>query len=221
MRLLGLLISYLSRICARVGGLAYEIATFLNNILPALLSADELSRLIRVHYEGMYGNAAVQYSTEALEWGLEPWEEEVVVKHKIVSGTTIVLGAGVGRESIALAQRGLRVIGLDINHDALCLAAHTALSKSANVAFVQASPPDNPQADGLSVSLWHHVQLRSRPPSTPGMAQKPEYQSESRRVGCGEFSYRPKQKIRSPSTCVPAQCLAGRISRRKPRLSAR
>ena len=29
MRLLGLLISYLSRICARVGGLAYEIATFL------------------------------------------------------------------------------------------------------------------------------------------------------------------------------------------------
>jgi 2-polyprenyl-3-methyl-5-hydroxy-6-metoxy-1,4-benzoquinol methylase len=139
MRLLGLLISYLSRICARVGGLAYEIATFLNSILPALLSADELTRLIRVHYEGMYGNAAAQYSAELLEWGLEPWEEEVVVQHKILSGTAIVLGAGVGRESIALAQRGLRVIGLDINHDALCLAARTALAKSVDVAFVQAS----------------------------------------------------------------------------------
>ena len=51
----------------------------------------------------------------------------------------MVLGAGVGRESIALAQRGLGVIGLDINHDALRLAARTALSKSVNVAFVQAS----------------------------------------------------------------------------------
>ena len=139
MRLLGLLIIYLSRICDRVGGLVYEIATFLNSILPALLSADELTRLIRVHYEGMYGNAAAQYSAEVLEWGLEPWEEEVVVQHKILSGTTIVLGAGVGRESIALAQRGLRVIGLDINHEALCLAARTALAKSADVAFVQAS----------------------------------------------------------------------------------
>ena len=139
MRLLGLLNSYLSRICAHVGGLTYEIATFLNSILPTLLSADELTRLIRVHYEGMYGHAAAQYSAEVLEWGLEPWEEEVVVQHKIVSGATMVLGAGVGRESIALAQRGPGVIGLDINHDALRLAARTALSKSVNVAFVQAS----------------------------------------------------------------------------------
>jgi len=156
MRLLGLLINYLSRICVRVGGLAYKIATFLNSILPALLSSDELTRLIRVHYEGMYGNAAAQYSAEVLEWGLEPWEEEVLVQHKIVSGTTVVLGAGVGRESIALAQRGLCVIGLDINYNALCLAFRTAQSKSVNVAFLQASflalPILPAQADYLFLS---------------------------------------------------------------------
>jgi 2-polyprenyl-3-methyl-5-hydroxy-6-metoxy-1,4-benzoquinol methylase len=139
MRLLGLLIIYLSRICARIGFLAYEITEFLNSLMPALLSADELTRLIRVHYEGMYRNAAVQYTADILEWGLEPWEEEVVVRYKIASGTSMVLGAGVGRESIALAQRGLRVIGLDINHDALSLAVRTALSKSVVVAFVQAN----------------------------------------------------------------------------------
>jgi SAM-dependent methyltransferase len=139
MRILGLLIIYLSRMCARVGGLAYEVTEFLNSLLPALLPADELTRLIRVHYEGMYHDAADQYSTVALEWGLEPWEEEVVVQHKILSGTTIVLGAGVGRESIALAQRGLRVIGVDINHEALCLASHIAHSKSVAVTFIQAS----------------------------------------------------------------------------------
>jgi SAM-dependent methyltransferase len=139
MRLLGLLAIYLSRVCARVGGLFYEATQFLNNLLPALLPTDELTRLVGVHYEGMYRDAAAQYSAEVLEWGLEPWEEEVVVQHKIISGTTLVLGAGVGRESIALAQRGLRVIGLEINREALCLAARTALTKSVNVAYVQAN----------------------------------------------------------------------------------
>jgi hypothetical protein len=139
MRLLGLLIIYLSRICTRVGGLSFKFTEILNSLLPSLMPAEELTRLIRVHYESMYRDAATQYSPEVLEWGLEPWEEEVVVQHKILSGTTIVLGAGVGRESIALAQRGLRVIGVDINHDALCLAARTALAKSVDVAFVQAS----------------------------------------------------------------------------------
>ena len=139
MRILGLLIIYLSRMCARVGGLLFKFTEILNSLLPSLMPAEELTRLIRVHYESMYRNAAAQYSSEVLEWGLEPWEEEVVVQHKILSGTTIVLGAGVGRESIALAQRGLRVIGLDINHDALSLAARTARAKSADVAFIQGS----------------------------------------------------------------------------------
>jgi hypothetical protein len=67
MCLFGLLISYLSRICARVGSLAYEIATFFNSILPALQTADELTRLIRVHYEGMHRNASAHYSAEVLE----------------------------------------------------------------------------------------------------------------------------------------------------------
>jgi 2-polyprenyl-3-methyl-5-hydroxy-6-metoxy-1,4-benzoquinol methylase len=55
------------------------------------------------------------------------------------SGTVVVLGAGVGRESIALAQRGLRVIGLDINYEALHLASHTAQFKPVDVTFIQAN----------------------------------------------------------------------------------
>ncbi|TKB66488.1 MAG: methyltransferase domain-containing protein [Nitrospira sp.] len=139
MRFLGLLIIYLSRICARVGSLVYEVNEFLNGLLPALLPAEELTRLIRVHYEGMYRDAATHYSAIVLEWGLEPWEEEVIAQHKIQSGITVVLGAGVGRESIALAQRGLRVIGLDVNHEALSFAAQTARSKFIDMACVQAS----------------------------------------------------------------------------------
>ena len=50
MRLLGLLIIYLSRICARVGGL-FKFTEILNSLLPSLMPAEELTRLIRVHYE--------------------------------------------------------------------------------------------------------------------------------------------------------------------------
>lgn len=138
-RLLGLLIEHLSHICARIGGLFYEVTQLLNSLLPAMLPPGELTRLIRVHYEQSYRDASTQYPADILEWGLEAWEEEVLAHHKIASGTTVVLGAGVGRESIALAQRGLRVIGLEINRDALCLATRTAQSKSINVAFLQAS----------------------------------------------------------------------------------
>ena len=139
MRILGLLIIYLSRMCARVGGLLFKFTEILNSLLPSLMPAEELTRLIRVHYEVMYCNAATQYSAIVLEWGLEPWEEEVVVRYNIASGSTLVLGAGVGRESIVLAQRGSHVIGLDINHEALRLAAHTAQAKSLDVAFIQAN----------------------------------------------------------------------------------
>jgi 2-polyprenyl-3-methyl-5-hydroxy-6-metoxy-1,4-benzoquinol methylase len=154
MRLLGLLIIYLSRMSARVGSLVYEVTEILNSLLPALLPADELTRLIRLHYESMYRDAATQYSAIVHEWGLEPWEEEIVIRYKIVSGTTLVLGAGVGRESIGLAQRGLRVIGLDINHEALCLATRTAQSKSLNATFIRASFLALPIAPGQIDSLF-------------------------------------------------------------------
>ena len=83
MRILGLLIIYLSRMCARGGSLLFKFTEILNSLLPSLMPAEELTRLIRVHYEVMYCNAATQYSAIVLEWGLEPWEEEVVVRYNI------------------------------------------------------------------------------------------------------------------------------------------
>jgi SAM-dependent methyltransferase len=71
------------------------------------------------------------------DWTLEPWEEEVFIRHGIRPGRLLVLGAGVGRESIALAKAGFWVVGLDINRDALLTAARAALHSKASVSFVQ------------------------------------------------------------------------------------
>jgi len=139
MRALSLIVRRFSQITAQIGGFFYQLTTWLNSLLPALLPQTELVRLIRVHYEDSYRHASTQYPKEVLDYGLEPWEEEVASRFMKTSGTVVVLGAGVGRESIALAQRGLRVIGLDINYEALHLASRTAQFKPVDVAFIQAN----------------------------------------------------------------------------------
>jgi hypothetical protein len=72
------------------------------------------------------------------KWTLESWEQDVLVRHKLTSGTILVLGAGVGRESIALAQRGFIVVGIDINRESLCVASQRAMAKGLQPLFVQA-----------------------------------------------------------------------------------
>jgi ubiquinone/menaquinone biosynthesis C-methylase UbiE len=72
------------------------------------------------------------------KWTLENWEETVLARHKITSGTILVLGAGVGRESIALAQRGFLVVGLDINRESLCVASQQSVTNCPKPLFAQA-----------------------------------------------------------------------------------
>ena len=144
MRLFGLVTRYVSNGCKRIGGAFFRIAQRLDALLPALFSPTHLSRLTHVHYEDSYRDASGHNSAEAYGTGLLEWEEDVLVHHKIVSGTTMVLGDGVGRVSIEFARRGLRVIGLDISRDALRLAALTAQKRSTHITLVQASFYDIP-----------------------------------------------------------------------------
>jgi len=71
-----------------------------------LLPPKELTRLIRNHYDDSYRNVAAHLPETCFKWTLENWEEDMLARHKMTSGTILVLGGGVGRESIALAQRG-------------------------------------------------------------------------------------------------------------------
>lgn len=77
----------------------------------ALLTTEEKDRSRRRLYE----SKSVQDFTaldENVEAGLTLIEEHLLGRHP-VSGRALVLGCGPGRESVALAQRGLQVTGLD------------------------------------------------------------------------------------------------------------
>ncbi len=139
MRILILCIRIFDGISTRIITFLFRIQQVLTGVLPAVASPDELTRYLQAHYGHTYHNAPTQYPEYSPIWALEPWEEDVVTHHMSRPGTVLVLGTGVGRESIAIAQQGYRVVGLELHFDALHWAIQRATARGASVGFVQAS----------------------------------------------------------------------------------
>lgn len=139
MRILILCIRIFDGISTRIITFLFRIQQLLTGVLPAVASPDELTRYLQAHYGHTYHNAPAQYPEYSPIWALEPWEEDVVAHQMSRPGTVLVLGTGVGRESIAIAQRGYRVVGLELHFDALHWAIQRATARGASVCFVQAS----------------------------------------------------------------------------------
>ncbi len=138
MRALILIIKTIIYISERITGLLFRVEQLLTRLLPALLPPEELIRLIRNHYDRSYQDVGGHLPETSYQWKLESWEEDVLTHHRITSGTILVLGAGVGRESIALTQRGCLVVGLDINRESLCVASQQTMAKGIRPLFAQA-----------------------------------------------------------------------------------
>jgi hypothetical protein len=133
-----LIIKTILYISERITGFLFRVDQLLIHILPAALPPEQLTRLIRNHYDDSYKGLAARLPEAGYTWTLESWEQDVLARHKITSGTILVLGAGVGRESIALTQRGFFVVGLDINRESLCVASQQSAVNGLKPLFAQA-----------------------------------------------------------------------------------
>lgn len=135
---LGLCVKRLASAAHSFGNIFEGAALLLTGMLPAILPPPALTKLIRTHYDRSYDDTYTRFTSASQESPLEQWEEEVLARHHIVSGRLLVLGTGIGRESIALAKRGFRVIGLDISRSALRMGAQIARTAEVSITFVQA-----------------------------------------------------------------------------------
>jgi ubiquinone/menaquinone biosynthesis C-methylase UbiE len=135
---LALIVMRLAEAAYWIGGAFERAALLLTGTLPALLPPATLTTLIRAHYDRCYDDTSTRFINDSQEWPLEPWEAEVLARHYIQPGKLLVLGTGIGRESIAFAKRGFRVIGLDISRSALRVGACVAHRAGVPVTFVQA-----------------------------------------------------------------------------------
>ena len=179
MRLRVAAIVLLTRFVERTSALISQFQFFLYGVLPVLLPPDELTALIQTYYRRSYEGLERDFHADRYKWTLENWEETVATKHLSSSGTVVVLGAGLGRESIALAERGHRVIGLDNDYDGLHIATARASATHLPVAFIQADfrllPIVNGQADCLLLSSVMYSAI-------PGRRQRQECIRRFRRV---------------------------------------
>lgn len=115
-----------------------QLHMLLYGILPAILPPDRLGTLMRRYYDRSYEHAGTRIPLVAYSWSLEAWEERVLAQHLARPDSILILGAGLGRESLALAQRGYQVLALDFARGGLRIGARRAASLNLPVTFVQA-----------------------------------------------------------------------------------
>ncbi|MFO0707719.1 MAG: class I SAM-dependent methyltransferase [Nitrospira sp.] len=138
MRLLAVFVAACANFVAALTDRLARVHIFLSGILPALLPPEQLARLMRQFYDHSYEAAGTTIPLETYSWSLEAWEERVVAEHMTAPGPILVLGAGLGRESLILADRGYRVLGLDLARRGLMIGTRRGLALPHPPTFVQA-----------------------------------------------------------------------------------
>lgn len=172
MRLLMWTITGATFVVERLVRVLAQVQIGLTGLLPVVVPPHKLREMLRNFYDDSYQNVDEQARDEVFKWALEDWEERVVASHFEPEGLVLVLGAGVGRESIALARLGFHVTGVDINNAALRLARQQAHSEGLISRFVQADffalPIRANQTDYIVLSGVMYS-------SIPGRAQRQTY----------------------------------------------
>lgn len=143
------LIWLLARRFQALAGLVSRFSNFLYGLLPLVLRSSQLVRLVQDTYVSRYQSDR-HYLTEPalLDALLAPWELDLVSRYGFESGRTLVMGAGLGRESIAIARRGTKVVGIDSNPIAMRFATRFAEAHKIPAAFHQADFLMLPYAPG-------------------------------------------------------------------------
>ncbi len=117
---------------SRASGLCY-------GLLPSLLSPDQLSTRVTRAYDPTYARDLQTNPNDIDDGTLDSWELNVLNRYKIDTGRMLVIGAGLGREALAIARRGVTVMGMDINLDAMQIAQRRAGAAGVPAWFQQAT----------------------------------------------------------------------------------
>lgn len=147
--MLGAFIRLLARSFDYAAQCLFRVADLCNGLLPALLPPRQLSLLTRDSYLESYATPVELDAILPEHLALIEWERDVMDRYGIKAGRMLVLGAGTGREAIGLARRGLQVVGIDTNHDALRTAHRLAMRDGLPARFLRAdfiAPPCAPRS---------------------------------------------------------------------------
>jgi ubiquinone/menaquinone biosynthesis C-methylase UbiE len=187
-----------------------RLASFLCGFIPVLSPPDQISARVRTHYHSTYAEIARRAD---LNWKkdcrLEPIETEIFDRHRIHSGKMLVLGSGWGREAIAIAQRGVEVVGMDTDFTAVRTARELAKAAGVSARFHQADFLELPYASSsFDFALMSHNMYSAIPGSSRRQAWLADLDRLLKPNGLVMLSFLPEQlpvpRLRRLSTSLNA-----------------
>lgn len=138
MRALGWCIRIVARGLDFLGLTFTRMANLLQELLPALLPPGHLSEGVRSRYETIYTARSSFTHAEMEDQILDMWEADVMDRYRINIGRMLAMGTGRGREAIAIARRGVTVVGVEINPIAVQEAQRFAIASGIPARFHRA-----------------------------------------------------------------------------------
>lgn len=147
MTIVGWFIHAFARVLRILGLTFTRMSNLLQELLPALLPPNQLFKDVRGRYETIYTAQSSFTQAEMEDQGLDMWEADVMDRYRINTGRMLAMGTGRGREAIAIARRGVTVVGVEINSNAVQEAQRFALASGISARFHRADFMALPYAD--------------------------------------------------------------------------
>ena len=168
MNTIGWCIRILARGLDCIGLIFTGLANLLWELLPAVLPPDQLARHVQTRYETLYIHQMVPTHEEMEDDNLEAWEMDVLNRYRINSGRMLAMGTGWGREALAIARRGVTVVGVETNPVAVRASQRFARQAGIPAHFHRADLAALPYADASFDFALLATTMYSAIPGTEG-----------------------------------------------------
>jgi ubiquinone/menaquinone biosynthesis C-methylase UbiE len=168
MRILGWFIRMLARGLDFLGLTFTRMANLLWELVPAMLPPDQLARHVQSRYDAVYTPRSAPAKAEMEDDNFEAWEIDVLSRYQINSGLMLAMGTGWGREALAIARKGVTVVGVEWNPVAVREAQRFAEQAGISARFHRADFTALPYADGSFNFALLATTMYSAIPGTAG-----------------------------------------------------
>jgi ubiquinone/menaquinone biosynthesis C-methylase UbiE len=145
-----------------------RLANLLWELVPAILPPDQLARHVQTRYDAVYTTQSAPTKAEMEDDNLDAWEVDVLNRYRITSGRMLAMGTGWGREALAIARKGVTVVGVEWNPVAVRETQRFAEQAGISACFHRADFTALPYADGSFDFALLATTMYSAIPGTAG-----------------------------------------------------
>ena len=140
-----------------IGFVAGRLSLLVNTLAVSTLTLEEVRVAIRTSWDGFNNR------DDEIAMGLTSWEEDLVARFIAPGAEVLVVGAGTGRDVIALAQRQCRVTGIEPSAAALGIGRRALAERGLPATLIEGFFEDVDVAGRFDVVIFSNCTYNSIP----------------------------------------------------------